>query len=266
MKKRIDIEKLLKWAYCDELPKAGAGQGGALLSRSAWSMVEGFGQLLTSVDDNEYGVVPDFGPMDGDPHPDAIKVHAAVCELNALELDLPEGWNPMPEIARHEKHCKIVLDAARFGIANARRRPVDLVRRHAILGGCPDTDGEVPELKPLCNANGQPIWFQMRIEHALDENGEPVEHKWETEDGWNRNTKAPKAGAYQKFYFDPDPTEVIIARGEYQIWRSALSFVVEELRGKLEKWDVVSSDRPACPWENQEWRGPVVLPDLRISA
>ncbi|MCV0427820.1 MAG: hypothetical protein K5905_20375 [Roseibium sp.] len=264
MKKRIDIEKLLKWAYCEELPKAASGGGNGLAGASSWLMVEGYGQLMTQVDDNRYGVVPDFAVADGEPRADAVKVHAAVCDLDAIELDLPCDWNPMPEIEEHGKHCKSVLDAARFGIANARRRPVDIVRKHAILGGCPETEGEVPTLEVARNEYGHPIWFQMRIEHALDDKGNPVEHKWETADGWNRNTKAPKAGAYQKFFFDPDPIPVIISRGEYQIWHCCLGILAEELKEKLELWEVMGTERAVCPWQFEASRAPVILPDLKF--
>jgi hypothetical protein len=246
MKQMICIEKLLKWTYCEELPKAGF-EGGSR-ARSGWSSVETFMQLLTKIDDNEYGVVPTLNALDGDPHDDALRVHAAVASLSELVLEFPEHWNPMPEIAVHEKHCAMSLSAARFGIKNSARAPFDLIRKHAILGGCPDWEGSVPELKPVMNGSGQPIWFQLRVEHAIDGNGRPVERKHETEDGWNRNTKAPKAGAYQKFYFSPDPVPVLIGRGEYQLWWSHLNTLVDKLAETLEKWDVQPTQRPAEPW------------------
>lgn len=262
MNQRINIEKLLKWAYCEELPKAGSSHGGTYSVGSSWTSISSFAELLTKVDDNEYGVVPSFEVGIGEPHPDALAIHAAVCRLNELELTMPDDWNPMPEIEEHEKHLQMSLQAARFGIANAKRSPADLVRKHAILGGFPDWVGEVPVLKPVCNSSGLPIWFQMRIDHGIGGNGQPVENKFETEDGWNRNTKAPKAGAYQKFFLTPDPTPVIIGRGEYQIWVCCLNIIVEELAGKLDKWKVETVARPTCPWEAGGWRGPRVLEDV----
>lgn len=265
MKKRINIEKLLKWAYCEELPKAlpdryGQGGGGG----SSWRSVETYMQHLTKVDENRYGVVPTLCPLDEDPHPDAVRVHAAVRNLDSFELDLPDEWNPLPSIAEYERQCELVLSAARFGVANASKRPSELVQKHAILGGCPETNPINPALKPVLNGNGLPIWFQLRIEQSVDEDGRPVERKFETEDGWNRNTKTPKAGAYQKFYLDPDPTIEIISRGEYQIWRCCLSMIVEELAETLDKWRVVDTWRTSCPWEDTDRLGPVVLRDMRI--
>ncbi|MEO1110559.1 MAG: hypothetical protein AAFX90_21860, partial [Pseudomonadota bacterium] len=69
MKKQIDIEKLLKWAYCEELPKGGAHGGGAV-SYSSWCAVAGLAELGTLIDDNSYGVVPDL-TSSGEPDPDA---------------------------------------------------------------------------------------------------------------------------------------------------------------------------------------------------
>ncbi|WP_420415109.1 hypothetical protein [Roseibium sp.] len=247
MKQKICIEKLLKWAYCEELPKAGFEPGGAV--RSGWASIETFAQLLTKIDDNEYGVVPSLNVNDGDPHEDALRVHAAVCGLSDRVVDFPDGWNPMPEIGIHEKHCAMALSAARFGIKNANRQPFDLIRRHAILGGCPGWEGEVPELKTAKTRKGTDAWFRMRVDHSTDAFGRPVERKFETEDGWCYVRKAPKIGAYRKFFFDPDPVSVLIGRGEYQMWWSHLVKLAENLSGQLEKWDVQPSPRVAIPWE-----------------
>lgn len=220
-------------------------------------------QLLTKVDDNEYGVVPTLSPFDGEPHEDALAVHAAVCGLDGLQLDFPDDWNPMPEIADFPE-CRQALEVARFGIVNRHRTAAELVKRHAILGGCPDWEGETPVREVVRNGNGEPIWFQMRVVQSLGADGLPVEFRSETQDGWNRNTKAPKSGAYQKFVLKPDPAEIIIARGEYQIWRECLVLLIEELRKTLTSWALEETMRPPCPWEGEGWRGPVILPDLRF--
>ncbi|MEP2723916.1 MAG: hypothetical protein ABJH19_07485, partial [Roseibium sp.] len=58
--KNIQIEALLKWAYCEELPKStDVGQAIARMA-SGWSSMNSFAQLLTVIDDNDYGVVPDL--------------------------------------------------------------------------------------------------------------------------------------------------------------------------------------------------------------
>lgn len=262
--KRMTVEQLLKWAFCEELPKAGSGGSGEAV-RSAWVSIESFVQLLTKVDDNRYGVVPLLDSEAGDPHPDALIVFDAVAGLEKYSACIPHDWNPMPEIMAYPKQAELCLRAARFGIENANSSIFNLVRKHAILGGVPEWEGDVPELVPVCNESGQPIWFQMRMEQALDENGQPIERKFETADGWNRNTKAPKAGAYQKHYLDPDPVMTLIGRGEYLIWRSAMETIGMEVAGRLRDHAVIQCDRPWSPWEKgvaTDWKGPRVLTAL----
>ncbi|MCK7611978.1 hypothetical protein [Roseibium sediminicola] len=264
MKKRIDIEKLLKWAYCEELPKGGSG-GAGMRAASAWASVESFMQLLTKVDDNEYGVVPTLSPFDGEPHEDALKVHAAVNALDQLELDFPENWNPMPCIEEHPEECASVMSQVRFGLRQRKRSASDIVRRHAILGGCPDWHGETPVLVARKNRNGQDAWFRMIVQQGSDPEGHPVEYRHETEDGWCRVQKAPKRGAYRKFHFDPDPVPCMIARGEYQIWCSCLAELVENLSENMELWHLNESNMEHCPWEPGAARAPRILMPIEES-
>lgn len=261
MKKRIDIEKLLKWAYCEELPKAfpdkwGQGMG----ARSAWQSMETYAQLLTRVDENRYGVVPILSELEGEPHADALKVHAAVRSLGIAEICLPDGWHPMPEIAKYEAECKVALQAAFFGIKMVR--PAELVQKHAILGGCPDWRGEAPEIISIKNRNGQDIWFRMTVQQGTDADGYPVEYRHESEDGWCRVQKAPKRGAYRKFRFDPDPVPSMISRGEYVIWRSCLIELVEKLQENMELWQLEAVTKPLYPWDEGGAYEPRVLEAL----
>lgn len=260
MKKKVDIEKLLKWAFCDELPKAvpdgyGAGGGG----RSAWQSIESYVQLLTRVDDNRYGVLPTMSPLDDDPHPDAMKVYGAVRDLDGQVLDFPADWNPMPEIAAHEIECSLALKSAMFGISNASSSPSEIVQYHAIMGGCPDWHGEIPKLVTVKNRNGQEAWFRTVVQQGVDAWGNAAEYTHELEDGWCYVRKAPKRGAYRKFAFDPDPVPCLIGRGQYQIWFSNLTILVEKLRGRLEIWELSDLTRTPCPWEADSRAEPRIL-------
>ena len=86
--KRMEIEALLKWAYCEELPKADAEMKGAEHVPSGWSAVSTYAQLLTVIDDNRYGVLPALSIEPGDPHPEAIAVHDGDVVL------VPKGHHP----------------------------------------------------------------------------------------------------------------------------------------------------------------------------
>ena len=69
-RKQIDIEKLLSWAFLDELCKGGAE------AYSPWTKVN----LGTRVDD-QFGAISRLPPIFGDPHPDAITIGRAVSKL-----------------------------------------------------------------------------------------------------------------------------------------------------------------------------------------
>ena len=70
MRKTIDIEKLVTWAYRDELPKAVGGSGGIASIRSGYESITQYGELLTMIDrTNVYGMVPAFAADDDGPPP-----------------------------------------------------------------------------------------------------------------------------------------------------------------------------------------------------
>lgn len=276
--KRIDIEDLLKWAYREELPKEGASEG-SVGGGGGWGPMTDFATLWTIVDVNRYGVVALTGAVaNTSVHPDALAVHAAVGALDDLAVDLPEGWNPMPELDALGAHGAMavqralnrltVIDAG--GVRRLKREMSSLLRRHAILGGCPDGAGGVPTLEIERGEGGGPLWFRKVKDRYYDDDGTLVQRDIETADGWDKFRKRPKRGAYQKHYLDPDPVDTLVARGEYELWRTGLCVVRDSLAGRLEAHEVTGPVRPVAPWERSERpdmpRQPVVLRDLRISA
>lgn len=279
MKKKIDIEALLKWTYCEELPKLAKGWERAPVGQSNFHMIIDLAVLGTRVD--TFGRTPgaQIAALHDEPHPDALVVHEAVCGLNALQADLPEDWSPMPELARFGVHGQMALKAAigRLTVCDAAgnrhlRGPLaNLVRRHAILGNTPlgsGTDGadEVPVLKPVRGPDGGPIWYLVKTTNWADPFGNARQSEYETDDGWNRNRKAPKRGAYQKYFLDPDPVSVLVERGEYELWLAALMCLSESLEGTLCSHEVSGPIRPVAPWQPSEWRDmarqSVVLHDM----
>ncbi|MEP0234344.1 hypothetical protein [Roseibium sp.] len=261
-KKTMDIEALLKWAYCEELPRADANMGGGGGMASGWSSVESYAQLLTVIDDNRYGVLPALSIDPGEPHADAVAVHIAVLELDKLDLDLPDDWSPMPELNALGAHGLMAIRSALDGLTivdgdghrRLRRKPSDLVRRLAIIGVVPDGMGEPPALKMLTNAAGQPRWFRRHVEQDVDCFGAPVERSFEVEDGWDFSRKRAKRGAYPKQYLDPDPVSVLSERGEYDILRACLMALCDELNGKMVDHTVSPCSWDVSPWEQENAR------------
>ncbi|MBO6759326.1 MAG: hypothetical protein JJ902_23590 [Roseibium sp.] len=254
MKKRIDIEKLLKWAYCEELPKA-AGESGGSGGGGSWLGGGSFVELLTVIDDNRYGVVPDLAAS-GEPHPDALTLHAAVSKLDEGSVSVPADWNPMPELSCYGHHADLALTDARAqlfieapdGKLRWRRPPRDLIRKHAVLGGAPDGFGSLPDLKPLRGPNGGEIWYRMCVQLVATVDGGMSELHYECDDGWDQKRRVPKRGAYRKFYLDPDPVPAVVMRQEYVLWWQCLDALVERLSGRLDAHEPCGPTRPMTPW------------------
>ncbi|MBC00013.1 MAG: hypothetical protein CML67_10805 [Rhodobacteraceae bacterium] len=268
MRKTIDIEKLVTWAYRDELPKAVGGSGGIASIRSGYESITQYGELLTMIDrTNVYGMVPAFAADDDGPHADAVTVHRAVVALDGFDLDLPDDWTPMQELGQFgdlgvqavavalDRLTRVTGDGRRV----LRRGPGALVRHHAIMGGCPDWHGEVPEMCEVRGPNGGPLWFRRKVERYDDAFGNPVEHAYEDADGWDVKRKVAKRGAYRKYRLVPDPVPALVARAEYEVWHAALAVLVEDLAGVLEAHEVRDTVRPARPWEPHDARASRIL-------
>ena len=108
MFKSMPIDKLLRWALCEELPK------GQPVSASAWEAVTRNLVLGMRIDVSKTGAGDGLGIVPGDPHPDAViiadelrrlpKAHRIgaerlaqiIGELHALDLDAFNALAPAP--------------------------------------------------------------------------------------------------------------------------------------------------------------------------
>jgi len=256
-KRVMDIEAVLRWAYRDELPKAAPARAGLARGMSAaWSSVESFVELLTVIDDNSFGVVPDLLSSNG-PHADAIAIFERVRALDDLEIELPDDWNPMVDLGDlgdlGREAIARAIDAATIVDEQNRRRlrrtPRRLVEKHAILGGCPDWEMEAPVAEVVRRGKtGQPAWFVKETIWEEAFGGQRVARVVEV-DGFSYTRRRPRPGAYQKTHLVPDPVPGLVERAEYEVWRAALDLLTEELSGQLESIDVRPSPRPHRPWE-----------------
>lgn len=285
--KTIGIEALLRWAYCEELPKAEAiggavGAAGPRTPGNHWGRAGEMRSLLAIVDAtyNRFGVVVDPLALEP-PHPDAIIVGETVAEVAGLDLDLPEGWCPLGDfvaagaMTAEEAAAATVRGLARVlrvdadGRRAAGERLVRLVMRHAVQGGAPAWEEEPPERK-LVSSHGKPKWFRMTQVWvgAVDGEGNAIEGmgRWvDVEvDGFNPKRRMPWPDAYQKHVFDPDPADAVVARAEYELWRAALAFLAADLAGRLTAHVVTDSPRAVMPWVEGEGAG-VGLPVVRLA-
>ena len=262
MKKGKEIEKLLQWAYGEELPKEPRrARPGDFIA--AWGAIAAFGETLAVVDEpNIYGVIADPFAETG-PHPDALALAAAVADLDDFTLGDFGDWEAAAGLGLDTAEIEMLTARAlwqatvadREGRTVLKKAPRRLIEYHAIMGGCPDWTGE-PAVKDWQRAqNGQPKWFR-RVRMA--ESG----YEYEA-DGWCGRTKRPHRDAYRKPEWRPDPVPAIVARAEYQVWRAALDVIAAELAGRLAEHEVFFSARPWAPWE-ESGREARILPDLRI--
>lgn len=273
--KTVDIERLVAWAWREELPKlAAASDGLAVLGFGrAWGGLERYGELLTTIDRplNRFTVADPSATTA--PHPDALVIGEAVHGLDRLVLDVPPDWDPIERLGdldAAERFAAVARAMARIATAEDdewrfKLSAARLVERHAVLGGAPDWRAEAPERGMVRGANGKPRWFRRTLvwAGALDAAGLPVDgaggHVEVEVDGMNARTHEPYPDAYRKTVLDPDPVDAVVARAEYEVWRSALDILAEDLAGRLCGHVVAPSERAYRPWIEGEAAGRRVL-------
>jgi hypothetical protein len=272
----MTIEKAVAWAFREELPRDHSGAAlrrpGSI--RPGWGSVSSFAQLLAVIDDNRFGVVPDLAGLEVPPHQDAITIGNAVMALGD-RFTVPDDWEPLQDCALGPHAGRINREIIeRMGVADganmADRRlfvpPSRLVVRHAILGGCPEWDGDKPVEVVERLPDGRPRWV-LRTRRALPlgsigADGVPTMHTFEEErDGWCARRRVPLAGAVLRTSFRPDPVALGVARAEYEIWHAALTAVADDVAGKLTDMRLDEWGRTARPWVVAD-RPVRILPDV----
>lgn len=270
----MDIEDLLRWAFTVELPKDGAPialrpSGDA----RGWRSVEAFGETLARIDEpNQWGVLAANVDL-GRPHPDALEIGAAVAELDAVEVCLPEGWAPLGDLAGlglGEDGERLLVQTVEAAFARATRLGADgrtrvlrsslaaLVRSCAILGKTPVWEADAPQVVSVKSEGGREVWWRRVT--VMDKTGQPYET--ELPDGYDLKRKRTRPDAYRKFRLEPDPIEAAIGRAEYEVWHAALGYLVSVLDGRLVDHVATGPARAIRPWETGETVPARVLVDL----
>ena len=221
------MEELLAWAFVHELPKGGGINGLAnmnsawrMLEASSWGKIASFAELLTVIDGGR-GDVENIFIEQGEPHPDALVIGAAVAALGHCEVAIPAGWNALADWPDADG---LAEQASALTIARYLQRPaasrqagiVSLVIGSAILGRAPDWSAEPSKVRFVERA-GRPAWFVKRsVPH---EDGKAYELEV---DGFNARTGRPMRGAYRKQELSVNPAGDILSRLDWQIWVAAL--------------------------------------------
>jgi hypothetical protein len=243
LKRVLDVEAALSWAYVDELPKRKSdydfGGGGFNSVSPMFSMCALGGRV------DNWSREPGFPAAAGPPHPDALLIEAAVERLGTAPLSCENYGDEL---------VGLVDEPDSFGRL-ALRGIVNLVRIRAKLGDRPSL-GEAPVCGPWKNENGS-----VSVRRIVTEWINDVPHAQEVASPAMRKG-VYHSGAYCPLRWSPAPRETMLERAEYAAWHAALTW----LAGELEELGSIRVTAPAA--SSRPWREPAtvtlsVLPDLR---
>lgn len=220
----FDVERLLHWAFREELPKQSVeGTWGYSSSPIARMMAIG-----TEIDSGAHE--PGFPAALGGCHPDAEIVGRAVLDLDDKKVD----W-PLLRRSICEDLSALVPDNDP-ALAHLIIGRAGLLSMHAKMGTRPQ--GALQPLPaPVIGRNGKPVV------QFLDDKGRLVVGRKNRHYG--RAARCP-------LQWWPAPREAAFARVEYHVWHSTLTALAGLLR--LEEFDVVPPAAPAQPWRTLNHR------------
>lgn len=216
----MDIEKLLQWAFRDELPKRSMPALGPGYISPLARLVD-MGTLI-----DETAGEPGFPAALGEPDPDALVVEAIVSSLADCEIDWPA--------TRREVVGPVggLLDDRDPTLASLTIGTVGLVAIHARMGTRPRWD-LWPAPEPVIGRNGKPIVQFLAEDGTLAE---------------GRRARHYGPGARCPIDWFPTPREVAFARVEYSIWWQALDTLADALEGQLRSVVALPPGAHPSPW------------------
>lgn len=223
MKQAIDIEKLLHWAYRDELSKrvTSAAEG-------IWDRIDDNGKLGGIGDDGRRG---DRGAQRYDfglPHPDAEEIERAVGSLPDAVVD----W----EASRDAISAGLASLLTRDVLFVSTIKPSVLITSHAIRESRPEWYDEPP--KP----------YRTSAEKGT---GAKIV-------GECRGKNLYTLGSHCPITWEPSPYSIVLARADYAAWHAALSQLAASL--VLVDHIALQPSAPAMPWiEPEQTRTPIVI-------
>lgn len=256
--KALDIERLLIWAYCEELPK----REFLGLGLSNFSIASDLARLAMETIDDGRPITNRYAELyRGGPHADAVLVEQHVLALNDHVLRLHDE----PAVLVADMPSEVQAGAAE-ALDKYRVEIVALVIRCARLRSRPPWRCEIPQRKPWSPEGrpGRAPWFiKVKVRGAFGKMGE-VERLAKL----NPRSRRYPPTAYQKFVWVPDIASVVEARADWLVWRGALEHLAESLAGHLHERTLSSLRLPWMPWlagaEHEGVDKPRILPALAV--
>lgn len=218
MKKKLDIERLLHWAYRDELPKQSA-----VGSSSSWADIARYGALGAVIDD-QIGPAMRLPEILGEPHPDAIEIARHVRAL----VDVDVEWSSSRE--------GLMGDLLALAPENAVIRPLRteaLIVMHAKMGTRPDWFSGPPTCSRITGRNGKPI-VQLLSGERIEQGRTKGRHYG--------------PGARCPLKWEPTPESIALDRAEYAAWHRGLCVLAAALRDALIEHVPHAPAAPEQPW------------------
>ena len=249
------IEDLLLWAFRDELPKAGSGEGGDGMG-SAWDSILDFGELLTMIDrTNLWGLTIDQSHA-ADPHPDAVAIGQAVRALADAGFEAPDGYDVLSDVILADGSLpsaderSSAMARALAGTRLSAGRMPGTVMRFAILGGAPEWRRVGSYRRETVMRQKGAAWFR-RVERAAGEGRPAISIEV---DGYDRKRGRPFPDAYRKSVITPDLAGLAADRLDYQAYVLALATLASDVSERLGR-AVDGPILPLWPWEADEGFG-----------
>lgn len=232
--KKMDIEKLLQWAFREELLR------GRPVSASPWDTITNFGILGTRVDVSAYGSHDGLGFVSGTPHEDALAVLAAARDLpSATRLSEGECCALLGSYAACDPLAVKTMSAVSFNMQA-------LMNRCAILCVRMEWDVGTPQLgKVTRSANGKPMIF------GIGDDGQLAE----ITDGCSTD----RAARSHLQWSEPSIGEMLEARAEYAVWHRALMQLFGALAGNLSEHEATAPQAVPEPWRTGQVAAAVIL-------
>jgi hypothetical protein len=268
-KRFVDIERALRWAYREELPKRHAlpRRLGAHTQERVWSpytFPAGYPEVSPSFREATAGGPsggyadgwsrdPGFPQALGEPHPDAITMEAAVKGLAAWA---GHGFGPDPTAAGLMHGIDhMAVDHVQAGV-EAVAAMAGIISVHSRAATRPRWSRKLPEPFSDNGQNGKPkVLIEETFVEMVDRKGVYYEPTRNPEPGAITFIKAVtsppiraglyRQGAYCPLVFRPRPEAVVAERAEYAAWRMGLEILAGELEGKLSAIVVLT---PAAAW------------------